>query len=479
MPALTMDLVDKLDQYANRANLKWTSRKAAALISLVPAALTFIAANGLSDPTRLGWATLSAVMVGAFFLFLWRLSCMPPKTPRGRAGIVIAIATEQEAERKRLKSELIDYLIGYLENRPSVLPFKVIDVPSFLAPSVSDHASALAMRDACRGTLLIWGDVRTRRNKGQETLVIRLEGVVSHRETATSRSHALGQDMRVALPAQTLIDPSNELQGFEATSQELALASKYIVAIALAVSDDWTGSKALLRELEAELAPEKSNAGKRRSSTRPQPSNAGLRKLLPERLTEVCHADYADRVRKWAANRADSTLLVGAEEALEEYRQAASRHGKDGPRYWIAKAMCEVSLRRNLQQADRLLRQCQAVAITDPTWRLSLAFVATLQGNFGAALKNYDAAFQLSPAIDLVLDIESYVHWWLQENGGPPALYLLSAMLNAKGKNDPDLARQDLESFTRGFPEGVPPALQRRLLELTAETREFDCAVPS
>lgn len=471
-----MSLVEKLDQYANRAGLKWTSRTTAILVTGIPAALSFIAANGLSDPSRLGWAATTAFVVGATALFLWLLSCRPPKTPRGRAGIVIAIATEQEAERKRLKSELIEYLVGYLENRPSVVPFKVIDVPSYLAPSVSDRASALAMRDACRGTLLIWGDVRTRGSRGQDTLVIRLEGLVSHRETATSRSQALGQDMRVALPAQTEIDPSNELQGFEATSQELALASKYIVALALAVSDDWAGSKALLRELEAELIPSKPTTGKRRASSRARLSTSGLRKLLPKRLTEICFADYLHRARKWSDNRADASLLVEAEAALEDYRQASIRHDKDGPRYWIPKAMYEVTLRRNLQQAERLLRQCQAVAIADPTWRLSLAFVSTLQNDFGAALKNYDAAFQLAPSIELVLEIESYVHWWLQENQGPPALYLLSAMLNSRGKNDPDLARQDLDSFKRGFPEGIPVNLQMRFRDLTSETRDLACA---
>jgi hypothetical protein len=46
-----------------------------------------------------------------------------------------------------------------------------------------------------------------------------------------------------------------------------------------------------------------------------------------------------------------------------------------------------------------------------------------------------------------VFDIEDYIQWWLATNDGPAELYLLSALLNAKLKNDVELARQDLNRF--------------------------------
>jgi len=297
-----MSIVDKLDTYANRAGLKWNSPATGVLLTLAAGGAVFVAANGLSEAAQLMHAATAALLAGLGGFAAWFYSCRPPRTPKSRTGVVIAIATEREAERQRLKTELLEHLIGYLEGRQSFLAFKVIDVPSYLVPDVTDIASAETMRKACRGRLLIWGSVRTRMRGGKETLVLRLEGAVSHSQTAQSRSQALANDMRATIPAKTEIDLSHELEGFETTAEGVATASKYIVALAFAVSDEWTTSKALLRELQAEIGAAPSKARRQVKATR-KDRHSTLRGLVSRRLVEVALADYHAHIRKWNDNR--------------------------------------------------------------------------------------------------------------------------------------------------------------------------------
>lgn len=464
-----MSIVDKIDEWANYAGLRWTSRATPVILVGVVSLIVFQSAGGFSDPSQLTWSASLAGLFGFLTLSAWAFTCRAPKTPRGKVGIVIAIATEREAERKRLKTELLDHLVEYLEQRPSSLPFKVIDVPGYLVPEVTDTPSAMKMCTATRGKLLIWGAVRTRRRGQQETLVIRLEGQVVHRETPLPRSLALRNDMRATIPKQTEINLEDELTGFEATSQGLAAAAKYVVALAFAVSDEWTESKSLLYELENELAPPKQTSGKRSKPKRGDQIGR-LKPMVGNRLIEICFADYIEQFRLWTSDRDNLTLLAKAEPKLEEYRNACIRYSKEESAYWISKAMLEVTLRQNLSAAENLLRRCQAVAITDPTWRLSLAFIAVLRNQLNAAITHYDTAFRLNVDMENIFNVEAYVHWWLKRNGGPPALYLLSAMLNISGKNDLEIARADIASFEAEYKDPISAAVNRRIVALKAKT---------
>jgi len=152
-------------------------------------------------------------------------------------------------------------------------------------------------------------------------------------------------------------------------------------------------------------------------------------------------------------NRDDRDLLVISERLLEEYRDLLSQQGKENASYWIPKAMFEVVQRRNMAQAELLLKKCQAVELQDPSWRLSLAFVAILRADYQAALRHYDGAFQLNPAIGLVLDIEGFVHWWIEKQKGPPALYLVGA--------DPNLSHR----ADRILSQGWKPTLRRSAVD--------------
>lgn len=464
-----MSSLEQLIGFAQRQGLKWTSRKVGALAFLSGAVPTFLAANGLSDGSRLGTATVFASLAGSALLVAWILSCRPPRTPRGRIGIAFAISVENDSERVRLKTELMEQIVTRLEHRPSAVRLKVIEVPNYLAPAVTDKESAEEMCRRCRARILIWGAVRTRRSNGKDVLVVRLEGRVSHKPTAIVRSQALSQEMRSAVPERTEIDLADELHGFEATSENLASASKFILALADAVSNDWAGARALLLEVfeDQRVAPRVQKQKKKKQAR--TPTALGFRKSLPQHLAGVCYADYLEKMIRWTEDRSNTALLHAAEQALVEHRRFLVMHSSEGPAYWISQSAIEVSIRRNFAEAETLLLKCRAVALHDPTWRLSLAFVLTLKGDLDAALDQYDAALSRNPDARLILDIEAYVQWWIKDRDGPPGLLLLSALLNQGAKKDGQLAAADLDLFLERQPEPLSPMVERKVREVQRE----------
>jgi hypothetical protein len=457
---------DTLQRLADRRGIRIASRPAGLGISVLGFLVTFVPAGGLSGFSALPQAVVYGLLSAASAFALWLWACQPPKAPSGTIGVAFAISAEGEHERRLLRADLLQEITQLLEHTPSTLRIKVLTVPDYLAPDVSDRESANKMRKRCRAQLLVWGAIRTRGHAGKETLVLRLEGHVSHRPTAIERSNALGREMRSLIPATTEIELGNELRGLETTSQNLAVATKFVLALAFAVSDDWKSAKKTLLEL---LRQHIGNDGKRPKKAVGRGRSArDWRQSLTKHLSAVSFADYCAEMEAWDQNRNEKQHLISAEAALNDYRKfLGNSEGQSDLKYLVAKANLEVSIRKNYLEAKRLLNRCRTLAIHDPTWRMSMAFIDAVVGDLDSALDLYDAASGLTPDVRTVVSVEQYVQWWLQENSGPPGLHLLSAILNCDLKTDAALARQDLDSFIAKSPQSLSPKVTRRVKELS------------
>jgi len=106
-----------------------------------------------------------------------------------------------------------------------------------------------------------------------------------------------------------------------------------------------------------------------------------------------------------------------------------------------------VTLHGDLEKAQHFLLQCKTRAISDSSWRMSLAFIKAVKGDCLVALELYDSALSFGAEHQLLFDVEAYIEWWLTERKGPVFLYLLSALLNSEGKMDYSLALGDVNKF--------------------------------
>ncbi len=437
----------KLEQIPALASLygvAWTNRA----VGLVTATLfggVFLGAAKLIDVVE--WrAALGLFVVGfAIGYAAWKMSCRIPKNKPGKIGIALAIRAETPEEHRRVRADFIQEIATCLGANGIASPFHVFEIPGYLAPDVNDVENAAAFLAKSRSHLLIWGSIRTRSKTRAQIYCLRLEGAVTHSIIEQQRSRAFARDVRLAIPAKTEISLANELRGFESTSLSISHGSRYIVAMAAAISGDWAFSMSQLLDLKEKLGKQKTSAAQGKPSRKSTDTIAELRRLVPSRIAEVSLAHCHSAIFQWQNNKSDFAPLDRAEEALEIYRKTLGR--KENPTYWINKAMLDVTRCKDIESAERLLNKCRSAAIDDPAWRLSLAFVNVLKGNVLEALSLYDAALERDVSVDTLMDIEDYVQWWLTIHSGPPALYLLSALLNARGKGDLNLALADLDAF--------------------------------
>lgn len=437
----------KLEQIPAMASLygvAWTNR-AVGLVTAILFGGVFFGATKILGVVE--WRVAVGLFVVGFAIGYgaWKISCRIPRNKPGMIGIALAIKAETPEEHRRVRADFIQEIATCLGANGVASPFHVFEIPGYLAPDVNDVESAASFLAKSRSHLLIWGSIRTRSKTRAQIYCLRLEGAVTHAIIEQQRSQEFAKDLRLAIPAKTEISLANELRGFESTSLSISHGSQYIVAMAAAISRDWAFSMSLLLDLKEKLGKQKTSMPQGKRSKKSSDTISELRRIVPSRIAEVSLAHCYSAILEWQNDKSDFTRLDRAEEALEIYRKTLGR--KENPTYWINKAMLNVTRRADIESAERLLNKCRSAAIDDPVWRLSLAFVNVLKGNILEALSLYDAALERDVSVDTLMNIEDYVQWWLAVHSGPPALYLLSALLNARGKGDPNLALADLDAF--------------------------------
>lgn len=461
--------IDTVIELAERLGMKWKNLSSGFILSTVLGSVVLITLISSDAVSAAGACAVSAATFAASIGFWW-FTCRVPKNKPGKIGIALALRYETPDERNRIHADLVEQISSRLTNGESAHQFHVYEIAGYLAPEPNDLLGAAKFFKRSNCHLLIWGSLRTRRQGNSAKYCLRLEGAVTHATIDMARSKALAEDLRQAIPQQTEIDFANELRGFESTSIDVSDGAQFVVALAAAVSGDWAFSRKLLEELNRKSGSKPLSTAKRsKKSGRAKSSTVTWRSLVAPRLASVCFEQFKAQHTLWQQDKSDFTPLSIAEDALEAFRRVS---GAEDTAYWINKALLNVTLRNDFVGAEKLLNRCRAIALTDPTWRLSLAFVQAAKGNPVAALELYDAAlltFEGQVPVKTLMDVEDYVHWWLETYSGPPTLFLLSAELNAKGKQDWELANSDLEKFVASGELSRHPELGGRLANLREE----------
>lgn len=436
------DLKDFLEKFG----IHWTSWWIGLSIAALTGGSVTAGLHSVFDvPTA--YALLSGGIAVVFAIVLWLTSCRVPKVKRGHIGIAVAIRSETEDEFRRIRNDFIAGFVQELSRSQIGSPFHVLEIPPHLTPTVNDRDAAIDFLKKSTCHLLIWGAIKKRTKGGKDVYSLKLDSIVTHAPIPDQQSKALSQEMRGSIPQKSEIALENELREFETVSTSLALGTKYIVALVSAISGDFKLSKLLLGEVQGEVKLAK-KAPKGKGKTKQDITLASrLNAVLPRRLAEINFAEFFANIKQWQDDRGNLRHLELAEHALEEFLFHHKKMAKEGPEYWVPKGMLMVSLHNQINDAHKILLQCQAKGINDPSWRLSLAFVKAIRGEYIESLNLYDAALALNPKSDLLFDVEAYIQWWVEEKGEPKFLYLLLAMLNADGKRDLVLAKQDFHRY--------------------------------
>ncbi len=203
----------------------------------------------------------------SFFLFIyWPIIWFLirnyfPKCKKSSIGIVIAIISENEKQKLRLKNDFVnrikelcvsnnlrmmdivvlnDYQSGILLNR-AINWFNAQD--EIKKSGRVDNQQYNMMREwedikkKTRGHYYIYGDIKERKD-AQNKYYLKLNSAVIHSHVNFSISDKIRKEMDQTFPRQISIEENFELRGFQITADMIFYSTEYILGICALVSND-------------------------------------------------------------------------------------------------------------------------------------------------------------------------------------------------------------------------------------------------
>ena len=179
------------------------------LLGLGTFAGTFLALTGLHiafPRIALGLSLGVAGVMGGIVATLG----MPPRTPRGTVGFLVALDPETEGLAAQVRNDFVDELRRYADKLALERPLKIVEWRGELARSVRDLDSAQqAMRESgC--DLALFGHPRVR--AGRHVFEPRI--AVGHKPIPRAQSIALSEEVGRTLPKYFVIEGEGNFLGY-------------------------------------------------------------------------------------------------------------------------------------------------------------------------------------------------------------------------------------------------------------------------
>ncbi|MFA5829894.1 MAG: hypothetical protein WC843_05390 [Candidatus Gracilibacteria bacterium] len=181
----------------------------------------------------LGWS--------AFWLF--NKSHLPQNNKKKRkVGIVIAIFSENEIERQKLKADFMSKLKEMLSQEKITDFAEIFFLKNHFAEEILESNSSMQKIEEINKKIgahfYVWGRIKKRPNdeKG-EKYFLTFQGYVFHNPITRELSNEIAKDFSAVLPREISF-LEREFRGFEASAKILHLAIKYIVGYAAFVSQN-------------------------------------------------------------------------------------------------------------------------------------------------------------------------------------------------------------------------------------------------
>ncbi|MFH0829426.1 MAG: hypothetical protein V1907_04640 [Candidatus Kerfeldbacteria bacterium] len=365
-----------------------------------------------------------------------------PKNIKNRIGIVIAIKTENDYEKNRLRNDLIQELHQSLQASQIAELFNVIEFPQQLAEKINDHQKALLYLKRARGHLIVHGQLVQRDIDNKQNHVFKLFGLVRHRPVSHEVHDQFTKEFNELLPNRYSFPEDKEVLGFEFTNQWLSQVIKYIIAIAAFISGDINLAYRIFSELKEEVD--------RLPHSDSVPILSEIKKRIPIRLVEVISVILQRQNFIYTHSR-DKQQLMTAESYVQEILAI------DPTNYQGLLLQAIIDFFRN--DIDKAIHEFDGMNVNDATWHYSLGFLLAYQGDIIGALEHYRKTFYLETSANVVNDIDIFITEVLQERPEKIQLYFFRGEINYKAKPDYTLAKQDFETFLQNSQSSQYPQL--------------------
>lgn len=458
------DLIGVLNWFTE----KWHKPSTAIVIFLLGLVGTFYIWPGIESRSVSISQVVASFVVGLFFLSVWIYTHRVPKIKLGNVGFTIAITGETENERAVVSSDFVSASKEVLEGLGQNLPFQINELSRYHAEKIIDVETAQKYREKSGSHFLLFGTAKRRPIKGKDHYVLKLRGLVTHAPIPIEKSKLLAQEMHKVLPLEFRVACEDSLDGFEANSLWFAESAKFIIASAALLSGDFLLAKRLLENL-------KLSAG-RLSRHKKKPGIQALFSLLPNRLASTYFALSQQHHFLWRETR-DSLHL----DEMKNYVDRFNEYEPGTAHYHVSTAIWMFVRKRDVEGARKEISKCVAKNVSDPTWRLNVAFLYAYSGDMKKAVEQYDTAFRLGQTPEISFELEEFIDWTLVNEPEKYQLHFCLGLINLKLKNDVLTAIRDFKTFLSKLEADKFPELKVTALRYINEhdVRQAKTCIPS
>lgn len=357
-----------------------------------------------------------------------------PINKKNKVGIVIAIYSENETERQKLKADFISKLKEDLQ-KEGILNFSnVVFLKNHFSSQIKDSENPRikleTINKKIKAHFYVWGDVKRRPDGDEgEKYFINFQGYVIHKPISQNLSQAISIDFSKVLPKEVNFLEKRSFKGFEASATIVHLAAKYIIGLAAFVSQDPQLALRLHNGLKDQF-----------NAFRPLPPHLqDIRNRIP-----LLISDEKLWIAKWhyENNRIDEAKLFLEQSIVENN----SNYGA-----WLLKAIIDFMVDKNIDEAMKSVKKAEQYAKNSFEWRYSKAFLCFWKEDYQNALKTCQKIKQQSYLMEpITLDeVRIFNLNLLSDNKSKVQLYFWIGFLSYFKRNNLVDALQDLENFER------------------------------
>lgn len=357
-----------------------------------------------------------------------------PRNRKNKVGIIIAIYSENESERQKLKADFISKLKKDLQQEGILNFSEVIFLKNHFSSQIKEsnnpRAKLETINKKIKAHFYVWGDVKKRPDGDEgERYFINFQGYVVHKPISQDLSKVISIDFSKVLPKEVNFLEKRSFKGFEASATIVHLAAKYIIGIAAFVSQD------------PQLALELHNGLKDQfNAFRPLPLHLqDIRNRIP-----LLISDEMLWIAKWhyENNRINETKLF-LEKSLSENN---NNYGT-----WLFKAIIEFLVDKNIDEALKSIKKAEQYAKNTFEWRYSKAFLYFWKEDYQKALELCQKIKRQSYLNELITleEVRKFNLNLLSKTNPKAQLYFWIGFLSYFKRHNLGDALQDFENFEK------------------------------
>ena len=298
-----------------------------------------------------------------------------PRNKKNDVGIVIAIYSENEIERQKLKADFIFKLKKDLQQEGILNFSNVIFLKNHFSNQIRESKNPRTKLETInkkiKAHFYVWGDVKKRPDGDEgKKYFINFQGYVVHKPIPQTLSQAISIDFSKVLPREVNFLEKRSFKGFEASATIVHLAAKYIIGIAAFVSQDPQLALKLHNGLKDQF-----------NAFRPLPPPLqDIRNHIP-----ILISDEKLWIAKWHfKNNRVNEAKIALRKSLSEN---SNNYGA-----WLFKAIIDFLIDKNTNEAFISVKKAEKYAKNTFEWRYSKAFLYFWK-------EYYDKAFKLCQKI--------------------------------------------------------------------------------